>query len=95
MEANAKGPAIHKYRTLLEKENTPFSATSATGPIRRLWNYLVRQEDVQDVFIRAIFGKKKSVQDCDNMSSRNVRLETNFGINEPDSLSKFCCKFKK
>lgn len=57
----AKGPAIHKYRSLLEKQNTPFSPILGTAsPARRLWNYLVRQETVQEIFIRAIFGKKKS-----------------------------------
>jgi len=46
---------------LLEKENTPFSPIQASAaPARRLWNYLVRQELVQDTFIRAVFGKKKS-----------------------------------
>lgn len=90
IETNAKGPAIHKYRTLLEKENTPFSSTSITGPTRRLWNYLVRQEDVQDVFIRAIFGKKKNIKDYDDISlSRITKSETNSGNSEADSLSKF------
>lgn len=90
MENSAKGPAIHKYRTLLEKENTPFLSTSATGPIRRLWNYLVRQEDVQEIFIRAVFGKKKTSKDCDDMSSRLANPETNnSAISESDLISKF------
>ena len=61
MESEAKGPAIHKYRSLLEKHNTPFSPIqNSAAPARRLWNYLVRQELVQDIFIRAVFGKKRS-----------------------------------
>lgn len=60
VESEAKGPAIHKYRSLLEKSNTPFSpCLSSAAPARRLWNYLVRIELVQDIFIRAVFGKKK------------------------------------
>ncbi|XP_055631831.1 dmX-like protein 2 isoform X2 [Toxorhynchites rutilus septentrionalis] len=60
VESEAKGPAIHKYRSLLEKCNTPFSpCLSSAAPARRLWNYLVRIELVQDIFIRAVFGKKK------------------------------------
>lgn len=60
METEAKGPAIHKYRSLLEKQNTPFSPIQASAaPARRLWNYLVRQELVQEIFIRAVFGKKR------------------------------------
>ncbi|XP_065333652.1 dmX-like protein 2 isoform X2 [Cloeon dipterum] len=54
------GPAIHKYRSLLEKFNTPFHPKHpAASPARRLWSYLVRQEEVQDIFIRAVFGKKR------------------------------------
>ncbi|XP_053667929.1 dmX-like protein 2 [Anopheles marshallii] len=61
IETEAKGPAIHKYRSLLERSNTPFSpCLSASAPARRLWNYLVRIESVQEIFIRAVFGKKKS-----------------------------------
>lgn len=61
METEAKGPAIHKYRSLLEKHNTPFSPIVGTAaPARRLWNYLVRQEQVQEIFIRAVFGKKRA-----------------------------------
>lgn len=52
------GLSIHRYRTLLSKDNTPFSASFAAGPVRRLWNFLVRQDEAQDVFIKAIFGKK-------------------------------------
>lgn len=61
IESDAKGPAIHKYRSLLEKSNTPFSPIqSSAAPARRLWNFLVRQEPVQDIFIRAVFGKKRT-----------------------------------
>ncbi|KAL5274949.1 DMXL1 family protein [Megaselia abdita] len=86
VETTAKGPAIHKYRTLLEKENTPFSITTAAGPSRRLWNYLVRQEGVQDVFIRAVFGKKKNIKDFDEMSSRPTKAEIYSGNGESDSI---------
>lgn len=62
IETDAKGPAIHKYRSLLEKQNTPFSPIQASAaPARRLWQYLVRQELVQDIFIRAVFGRKRTI----------------------------------
>ncbi|XP_070155556.1 dmX-like protein 2 isoform X4 [Polyergus mexicanus] len=55
-------PAIHKYRSLLEKGNTPFNTKLASAaPTNRLWCYLVRQELVQDIFIRAVFGKRRSL----------------------------------
>lgn len=31
---------------------------ASARPIRRLWSFLVRQEKVQDIFIRLVFGKK-------------------------------------
>lgn len=62
MESEAKGPAIQKYRSLLERHNTPFSPTQgAAAPAKRLWNFMVRQEIVQDIFIRSVFGKRKSL----------------------------------
>ncbi|XP_060524786.1 dmX-like protein 2 isoform X2 [Cylas formicarius] len=58
---NTSGPPIQKYRQLLEPQNTPFSNKSSAAPARLLWNYLVHQEPVQDIFIRAVFGKRKSI----------------------------------
>ncbi|GLH09347.1 Uncharacterized protein GBIM_14433 [Gryllus bimaculatus] len=62
VEPTTTGPAIHKYRSLLEASNTPFHGRHASAaPARRLWRYLVRQELVQEIFIRAVFGKRRSV----------------------------------
>ncbi|KNC20560.1 hypothetical protein FF38_01893, partial [Lucilia cuprina] len=58
LNSGVPGISIHKYRSLLNKDNTPFVMSSSAGPVRRLWNYLVRQDEAQDVFIKAIFGKK-------------------------------------
>ncbi|XP_057663826.1 dmX-like protein 1 isoform X3 [Diorhabda carinulata] len=57
---NSTGPAIQKYRQLLEPQNTPFSNKSSAAAARNLWTYLVHQELVQDIFIRAVFGKRRS-----------------------------------
>ncbi|KAL7295893.1 hypothetical protein TKK_0010937 [Trichogramma kaykai] len=55
-------PAIHKYRSLLERGNTPFNTRMASAkPSNRLWCYLIRQESVQEIFIRAVFGKRRSL----------------------------------
>lgn len=41
---------------------TFFSTRAASAaPSNRLWCYLVRQESVQDIFIRAVFGKRRSL----------------------------------
>lgn len=70
VESDVKGPAIHKYRSLLEKHNTPFSPIQASAaPARRLWHYLVRQEAVQDIFIRAVFGKKRTTSSAGDNTS--------------------------
>lgn len=34
---------------------------SAAASVNRLWCYLVRQESVQDIFIRSVFGKRRSL----------------------------------
>ncbi|KAK3918101.1 DmX-like protein 2, partial [Frankliniella fusca] len=62
VESTATGPAIHKYRSLLDKSNTPFNSRHiSAAPARRLWSFLVRQEAVQEIFIRCVFGKKRSM----------------------------------
>lgn len=61
VENDNKGPSIKKYHSLLEKSNTPFTPIAASAaPVRRLWNFMVRQEACQEIFIRAIFGKRKT-----------------------------------
>ena len=59
-DSTATGPIINKYRAMLEPQNNPFpSIGSGLGPIKRLWRFLVHQEQVQCLFIRYIFGKSK------------------------------------
>ena len=53
------------YRQLLEPHNTPFNNKSAASTARRLWAFLVHQELVQDIFIRAVFGKRRSISALD------------------------------
>lgn len=62
VDPNATGPAITKYRGLFEPQNTPFKTKGhGLGPIKRLWMYLVRQDRVQNFFIKFIFGRKAKV----------------------------------
>ncbi|XP_038079441.1 dmX-like protein 2 isoform X2 [Patiria miniata] len=59
------GPALLRYKGLLEPTNTPFRCKHrAALPTKRLWNYLVRQEVVQDIFISYIFKKKRCFDDA-------------------------------
>ncbi|XP_071507110.1 dmX-like protein 2 [Diadema antillarum] len=65
------GPAILRYKGLLDPSNTPFRSDSkSTLPAKRLWNFLVRQESIQELFIKYIF-KKGSVMDGINDPMRS------------------------
>ncbi|KAG8598097.1 hypothetical protein GDO81_002497 [Engystomops pustulosus] len=65
-EALSAGPAILRHKALLEPTNTPFkSKHSSTLPVKRLWQYLVKQEGVQETFIRNIFTKKRSLNETE------------------------------
>ncbi|XP_049821296.1 dmX-like protein 2 isoform X4 [Aethina tumida] len=67
VENTTTGPAIQKYRQLLEPHNTPFTNKSSASSARFLWTYLVHQEPVQDIFIRAVFGKRRSLSVIDEV----------------------------
>ncbi|KAM4575859.1 dmX-like protein 1 isoform 2-T2 [Odontesthes bonariensis] len=72
-EAASPGPALLRHKALFEPSNTPFRSNHHSAlPVKRLWQYLVKQEEVQETFIRNIFTKKPganpSVEDqTDNM----------------------------
>ncbi|XP_023230378.1 dmX-like protein 2 [Centruroides sculpturatus] len=92
------GPALLKYKQLLELHNTPFRSHSSSLPVKRLWNYLVRQEKVQDIFIRYIFPRKlPHLQHLDEIPSQELD-STDTSISDPikiihkdqDSISAFC-----
>ncbi|XP_035299494.1 dmX-like protein 2 isoform X4 [Cricetulus griseus] len=54
------GPAILRNKAMLEPENTPFKSRDASAlPVKRLWHFLVKQEVLQETFIRYIFTKKR------------------------------------
>ncbi|KAM9744364.1 dmX-like protein 1 isoform 4-T5 [Menidia menidia] len=57
-EAATPGPALLRHKALFEPSNTPFSIHHSALPVKRLWQYLVKQEEVQETFIRNIFTKK-------------------------------------
>ncbi|MGH0142219.1 UNVERIFIED_CONTAM: hypothetical protein FKN15_038350 [Acipenser sinensis] len=54
------GPAILRHKAMLEPDNTPFKAKHYLAfPVKRLWHFLVKQDVLQDTFIRYIFTKKR------------------------------------
>ncbi|XP_073977920.1 rabconnectin-3 alpha isoform X3 [Rhodnius prolixus] len=98
LPGQSTGPAILKYRTILEKGNTPFHPRHwSAAPARRLWSFLVRQEIVQDLFIKAVFGKRPrgSVIDTPDLpanETQNPHLLEPVRIihKEQDQISAFC-----
>uniref|UniRef100_I3KAT6 Dmx like 1 n=1 Tax=Oreochromis niloticus TaxID=8128 RepID=I3KAT6_ORENI len=72
-EIATPGPALLRHKALFEASNTPFRSSHHSAlPVKRLWHFLVKQEEVQETFIRNIFTKKpgthQSVEDqTDNM----------------------------
>ncbi|XP_072421197.1 dmX-like protein 2 isoform X1 [Chiloscyllium punctatum] len=76
----AAGPAILRHKAMLEPENTPFKSRHySTFPVKRLWHFLVKQEILQDTFIRFIFTKKRkqseSVEDHVDQVKQNCVAE--------------------
>uniref|UniRef100_A0A4W3JQR7 Dmx like 1 n=1 Tax=Callorhinchus milii TaxID=7868 RepID=A0A4W3JQR7_CALMI len=68
------GPAILLHKMLLEPSNTPFKSKHHSAlPVKRLWQYLLKQEEVQDTFIRNIFTKKRGPNESVETSSETVR----------------------
>lgn len=77
----------------------------SAAPARRLWNYLVRQEFVQDLFIRSIFSRQpraagsstlptmsQEVKSCSGSETPSQQLPDPVRIihKEQDSISAFC-----
>jgi WD40 repeat protein len=58
--------SIFKYHIVMDPANTPFTSTHYSArPAKRLWNYLVTRDYLQDVFIRYIFRKQHSMNELD------------------------------
>lgn len=48
---------LRKYNVLVEPDNTPFEYSGrGVGAVRRLWNYMIRQEHLCVYFVKHIFG---------------------------------------
>ncbi|XP_077989498.1 dmX-like protein 2 isoform X2 [Glandiceps talaboti] len=87
------GPAILRYKAMLDPSNTPFRSNSRSAlPVKRLWNYLVRQEQVQDIFIHYIFKKKPrghEVESTDDTDGRVVVSRSRLIHKENEKISSF------
>ncbi|XP_065513728.1 dmX-like protein 1 isoform X4 [Caloenas nicobarica] len=80
-DALAAGPALLRHKTLLEPTNTPFRSSSHVAlSVKRLWQYLVKQEEVQETFIRNIFTKKRCLNESLEEHSETMK---NSVVEEP------------
>ncbi|XP_028268952.1 dmX-like protein 1 isoform X2 [Parambassis ranga] len=92
-ETATPGPALLRHKALFEPSNTPFRTSHQSAlPVKRLWQFLVKQEEVQETFIRHIFTKKpgsnqtESELGCPGGKARIIHKEsdiiTAFAINK-------------
>ncbi|XP_055980835.1 dmX-like protein 1 isoform X2 [Sorex fumeus] len=65
-ESVSAGPAILRHKALLEPTNTPFKSKHHLAlSVKRLWQFLVKQEEIQETFIRNIFTKKRCLNEIE------------------------------
>ncbi|XP_041105290.1 dmX-like protein 1 isoform X1 [Polyodon spathula] len=78
-DAVSPGPAILRHKALLEPTNTPFKSKQRSAlTVKRLWQYLVKQDEVQETFIRNIFTKKRGQNELiedHNENAKNTMME--------------------
>ncbi|KAG8575680.1 hypothetical protein GDO81_009635 [Engystomops pustulosus] len=71
------GPAILRHKAMLDPENTPFKSKDYSAlPVKRLWHYLVKQELLQETFIRYIFTKKRKQSESVEASAERFRVDS-------------------
>ncbi|XP_067270720.1 dmX-like protein 1 [Pseudorasbora parva] len=82
-ESLSSGPALLRHKALFEPSNTPFRSRRRSAlPVKRLWQFLVKQEEVQETFIRNIFTKKRDLnEETDSvlLDSTHNQIETDLG----------------
>ncbi|XP_042303836.1 dmX-like protein 1 isoform X1 [Sceloporus undulatus] len=81
----SSGPALLRHKALLEPTNTPFKSKSHHAlSVKRLWQYLIKQEMVQETFIRNIFTKKRCLNESLEDQSEHIKSTSveDTGINK-------------
>ncbi|XP_016809156.3 dmX-like protein 1 isoform X9 [Pan troglodytes] len=73
-ESLSAGPAILRHKALLEPTNTPFKSKHHLAlSVKRLWQYLVKQEEIQETFIKNIFTKKRCLNESLEDNSETIK----------------------
>ncbi|XP_044294884.1 dmX-like protein 2 isoform X2 [Varanus komodoensis] len=78
--ATGAAAANARLKAMLDPENTPFRSKDYSAlPAKRLWHFLVKQELLQDTFLRYTFTKKRkqseSVEDREEQVTQNSVAE--------------------
>ncbi|KAK2704911.1 hypothetical protein QYM36_017080, partial [Artemia franciscana] len=81
-----QGSGITRYKSILDPINTPFEQRSETKAIRRLWNYLVHQEAVQEMFIRLVYGSRRRAAGLSFCDSASVISDSD--VSEVEAVNK-------
>ncbi|XP_026565703.1 dmX-like protein 2 [Pseudonaja textilis] len=67
------GAAAARIKAMVDPENTPFKSKDYSAlPAKRLWHFLVKQELLQDTFIRYTFTKKRKQSESVEDSKEHV-----------------------
>ncbi|XP_073913115.1 dmX-like protein 1 isoform X5 [Castor canadensis] len=75
-ESLSVGPAILRHKALLEPTNTPFKSKHHLAlSVKRLWQYLVKQEEIQETFIRNIFTKKRCLNEVCSLEDNSETIK--------------------
>ncbi|KAM9858347.1 dmX-like protein 1 [Aulostomus maculatus] len=73
-ESATPGPALLRHKALFEPSNTPFRTSHHSAlPVKRLWQFLVKQEEVQETFIKNIFTKKRGPNELVEDQTDNMK----------------------
>ncbi|KAG8145031.1 hypothetical protein E2320_013422 [Naja naja] len=71
------GAAAARIKAMVDPENTPFKSKDYSAlPAKRLWHFLVKQELLQDTFIRYTFTKKRKQSESVEDSEEHVTKQS-------------------
>uniref|UniRef100_G1K3L5 PRKR-interacting protein 1 homolog n=1 Tax=Xenopus tropicalis TaxID=8364 RepID=G1K3L5_XENTR len=84
--AAGAGPAALRLKALLDAENTPFKSKDYSAfPLRRLWHFLVKQELLQDSFIRYAFTKKRKQSESVEDNTEHYKVNSDHQKNKVEA----------
>jgi hypothetical protein len=87
---SSERPPLLKHKALLEPSNSPFrSCSQAAKSASQLWQFLVRQDHLRDIFIYYVFSPEKSAIDL-VAKGRQTPSQAKIIHQEMDTVNCFC-----